>query len=274
MEDWYQTHDFNFAVDRWDSFEDRVEHSTHTLLELFSRHHVRATFFVLGCVAQKHPRLVREIAGAGHEIGSHGSWHRMVSKQTREDFRKDLLFSKYVLEDLLGKKVELYRASSWSISEDSLWALLVLEEEGFLCDSSIQPFRTVLSGISGAPVVPFHPVIEGRKLNLVEFTPTVLQLWKCRFPFAGGLYLRVLPRWFITWALARVNKKHSGVVYVHPWETDMEQPRLQVSPVVKMAHYLNLSTTQGKLEELLKNFNFVPLGELIRNNHYPSFRLD
>ncbi len=130
VEDWYQTHDFDFQPGQWERFEDRVEYSTCRLLELFARHNVRATFFVLGYVAKKHPGLVRKIASEGHEIGCHGSLHRKVSELSRGSFRKDLEYSKKTLEGVAGRKVVMYRAPSWSIDNGSLWALEVLEEEG------------------------------------------------------------------------------------------------------------------------------------------------
>lgn len=227
--------------------------------------------FVLGYVARKYPHLIQAIAAAGHEIGSHGFWHGLIYQQTREDFRQDVLSSKGILEDLTGKEVRLYRAPSWSISVDTLWALQVLEETGFWCDSSIQPFKTPLSGINGAPAAPFHPVVDGRTLNLIEFPPTVLQTWVTRLLFAGGFYLRALPGWFVAWALAQVNKNNPGMVYVHPWEIDPGQPRLDVPLHIKITHYYNLRVTERKLEMILKNFSFVPLGELIEGREYPAF---
>ncbi len=270
LEDWYQTHDLNIDAGRWDGFEDRIERSTGALLDLLSRHSVRATFFVLGWVAGKHPGLIREIASAGHEIGSHGNYHRLIFRQTREEFRDDLLSSRRLLEDITGREIKMYRAPSWSISPNTLWALEILEEEGFSCDSSIQPFRTPLSGIAGAPVVPYHPVVGGRRLNLLEFPPTVLTLGRFRLPFAGGFYLRALPRRAIVMALARVNRKRPGMVYVHPWEMDDGQPRLKVSTVIKLTHYLNLGRTGEKLEHLFRRFEFVPLGHFLDRGGYPA----
>lgn len=271
VEDWYHAHDLNMDMSCWSDLEDRVVYSTDLLLDLFDKYKTRATFFILGCVAQKHPDLVRRIAAGGHEIGSHGYWHRMVCQQTKDDFRDDLLSSKLLLEDIAGKEVNLYRAPSWSISGDSLWALEILEEEGFICDSSIQPFKTPLSGISGSPVVPFHPVIGGRRLRLVEFPPTVLPVGKIRVPFAGGLYFRALPLWLIVPALKRVNKTRPGMIYVHPWETDSGQPRIPVPAIIKITHYLNLNRTLDKLERMLGYSDFVPLGNLLKGGNFPPF---
>ena len=142
VEDWYHTMDFNFPQEDWDKYEDRVEVGLRLIMEVLERHNVKATFFVLGCVAKKHPDLIKEIASLGHEIGSHGTNHRMVTAQSREEFRADVAMSKQILEDITGEKVKLYRSSSWSIVPKTIWALRILEEEGFICDSSIQPFRT------------------------------------------------------------------------------------------------------------------------------------
>lgn len=270
VEDWYHTQDLNIRADRWDSLEDRIERSTGAVLDLLSRHGARATFFVLGHVARRHAPLVREIASAGHEIGSHGEMHRLVYGQTRGQFREDLLASRRTLEDIAGREVRMYRAPSWSISPDSLWALEILEEEGFVCDSSLQPFRTPLSGIGGAPVFPYHPVIGGRRLGILEFPPTVLRLGRFRLPFAGGLYLRALPGWAVALGLGLVNRERPGMVYVHPWEFDPGQPRLKVPAVVRLTHYLNLARTEDKLGALLGKFRFVPLGDLVGAGEYPA----
>jgi polysaccharide deacetylase family protein (PEP-CTERM system associated) len=273
VEDWYQTHDFNIDICKWADMESRVENNTGKILDLLEKHSVHATFFILGCVAGKCPKLIKEISARGHEIGTHGGWHRKVYGQTMEEFREDLLLSKHQLEDLIGKKVLYYRAPSWSISNDTMWALNILEEEGFICDSSIQPFKSPLSGISGAPIAPFHPVINGRKLNLLEFPPTVLKVGWFTLPFAGGLYLRMIPFTAIRHAMKNVNSKRQGMVYLHPWEIDTKQPRLNVPMHIKLIHYMNLNTTVHKLEGLLKNFNFAPLGEVIKENSYPSMEI-
>ncbi len=274
VEDWYQGHDFHFAISKWASFEDRVTVNTERILDLLSQKGVKATFFVLGCVAERHPELVRRIAREGHEIGSHGYWHQMVSTMTEDEFRQDLVRTRNILEQTSGQKISLYRAPSWSITRETFWVLEILEDEGFLCDSSIQPFRTPLSGINGMPVVPFHPVINGKRLRLVEYPPTVLQLNGLRIPFSGGLYLRILPLDFVSWALKKQNtKKKAGMIYVHPWEIDTEQPRLSAPAHIKFVHYYNLSSTFSKLERLIERFAFVPLGELIQGSQFPDIAI-
>ena len=158
----------------------------------------------------------------------------------------------------------MFRAPTWSINSDNLWALQVLDEEGFVCDSSMQPFKTPISGMNGMPSYPFHPAINNIRLKILEYPPTVLQLGKIPVPFAGGLYLRLFPYSFISRALRKVN----------PWELDTKQPRLKVPVHIKASHYLNIDSTSRKLNSLLTDFEFVPLGELIREGTYPSVTLD
>jgi polysaccharide deacetylase family protein (PEP-CTERM system associated) len=274
VEDWYQTSALDFGVDRWDSFEDRVVENTRKILRMLEKKSVKGTFFVLGCVAEKHPALVAEIHAAGHEIGSHGGWHRLLTTLTPDEFRDDLLYSKRVLEQITGSPVRLYRAPSWSITPDRYELLEILDDEGFICDSSFQPFATPLSGIKGAPETPFHPVLNGRKLDLVEFPSCVLRTGRVKVPFAGGFYLRAVPYFFISWALKKVNSSRPGMIYVHPWEFDPAQPRVKVSAAVKVAQYYNLASTEEKFEKLLDDFRFVPLGEIVRNGSYPAISLD
>ncbi len=235
-----------------------------------SNHNVTGTFFILGYIAKKHPQLVKKIVSEGHEIGSHGFWHKKVYNQSKSEFRHELLSSKDVLEDIIGQQVNMFRAPSWSISKDTLWALEILEEEGFICDSSIQHFKTYLSGISHAPVTPYHPVVNGRKLKLLEVPPMVLPLGKFRLPFSGGFYLRALPKWFIRYGLSKINKKGPGMIYVHPWEVDVDQPRLKAALLPKTIHYFNLRITLNKLENLLQNFDFTSMSKLLVSREYPS----
>ncbi|MFT8889725.1 MAG: DUF3473 domain-containing protein [Ethanoligenens sp.] len=273
VEDWYHTLDFHFPMEEWGQYEDRVENSLRRLTDLFDRYHVKATFFVLGVIAQKHPRMIAELAEQGHEIGSHGLCHRLVYDQDEAAFREDVRSSKQQLEDIIGQPVESFRASTWSISKDTLWALRVLEEEGFHYDSSIQPFKTYLSGIQGAPVFPFHPAQNGKAFRLLEFPPTTYTCGKLVMPFSGGFYLRAMPLPVIRHCLKAVNKRREGMVYVHPWEVDTEQPRLRVPPLVQLSHYYHIGHNLEKVEKLLQTFSFVPVRELLRDKPYPSVEL-
>ncbi|MFB9325190.1 DUF3473 domain-containing protein [Paenibacillus aurantiacus] len=273
VEDYYMTNGLNISPDQWHRYEDRVAQSTADVLELFAHHRARGTFFILGCVAQRHPSLVADIARGGHEIASHGGWHRLVTSQTLEEFRADIRFSKEVLEGITGRKVELYRAPSWSISPERYEALHILAEEGFRCDSSLQPFRTPLSGVAGAPRAPFRPQVNGRLTGLTEFPPSVAEVNGVTVPFSGGFYLRALPYGVVKWALKRVNRSRPGMIYLHPWELDLGQPRIPAPPHIRLVQYYGLAAMKPKLTRLLRDFAFAPLGELIREQTYPIHKL-
>lgn len=273
VEDWYQTSDFKIDESQWNTYEDRIVENNQKLLDMLSRHGVKATFFILGTQAEKHPEMVRRISEEGHEIGSHGMAHRMVTHMLPEEFRKDTQRSKTILEDISGKACRLYRAPSWSVCRKNLWVLEILDELGFACDSSIQPFRTPLSGMNGVPHTPFHPVLNGKSLKLLEFPSTVLKMGKLVLPFAGGFYFRCMPYFLSSWALKAYNQQGEGMVYIHPWDLDPGQPRLKCPPHIRFEHYYNLKKTAVRLERLLKDFCFVPLGDLIKDRHYPAISL-
>jgi len=262
VEDWYMTSDYDIPPEQWHLYEDRVVDSTMELLNLFARYQARGTFFILGCVAEKHPELVKEIAARGHEIASHGYWHRMLTRLTPEEFRADLRAAKEVLESVSGRPVTLYRAPSWSVSADRLSYLRIMHEEGVAIDSSLQPFRTPLSGISGMPLAPFKPVVEGSPIGILEFPPTVLKLFGVTVPFSGGFYLRATPSWMHRFALRTVNRTRPGMIYIHPWEIDPGQPNVKAGLLARLTHRYGLRVTRRKLERLLKSFSFAPLGEV------------
>jgi len=273
LEEWFHTNGLDIPVAEWGGYKSRISASTYKLLDLLEEYSVKATFFVVGCIAAEHAGLIREISRRGHEIGSHGYWHRMVSRMSLADFRKDLRESKAVLEDATGLAVSYYRAPSWSISADRYEALGILEDEGFLCDSSLQPFRTPLSGATNLPVYPFRPIVDGRKLNLVEIPPSVLQVGPIRIPFAGGFYLRFWPGWLVKRALKLVNRQRAGMVYAHPWELDPDIPRVETSMLIKAAQYYRLPAMEQNLRGLLSGFTFVSLGEYLCDAAFPFHHL-
>jgi polysaccharide deacetylase family protein (PEP-CTERM system associated) len=274
VEDWYMTNGLDIDPSRWHEFEERVVPNTLELLELFEAYGVKATFFILGCVAERYPSLVEQIARKGHEIGSHGGWHRLLTTLTLDQFREDLRYSKRVLENISGRIVRLYRAPSWSVVPERYEVLRILKEEGFDCDSSMQPFRTPISGAFGTPHEPFEPVLGGKLVGVVEFPPTVLKLASVTIPFSGGFYLRAVPYPIVQFALKRVNRTRPGMIYVHPWEIDPDPPRIQASAFIRFIQYYRLAGTKRKLERLLKDFSFAPLGSLLHDRPYPHFSLD
>jgi polysaccharide deacetylase family protein (PEP-CTERM system associated) len=270
VEDYFQVSAFERQIDRsaWPRFESRVEPSTRRILDLCDRQGIRGTFFVLGWVAQQHPDLIRDIHARGHEIGSHSFWHRLVYTQSPQEFRTDLLDSRAVLEDLTGTPVRAYRAPSFSITARSLWALEILAEEGFDLDSSIFPVHHDRYGIPGANPNPHRRKTESGELT--EFPASVVRLAGLNFPVAGGGYFRLYPLWLSLSLLRRVNERHHRpfVFYIHPWEVDPEQPRLNCgSRLARQRHYVNLHRTVAKLEVLMSRFNFAPLGEVARGIH-------
>ena len=274
LEDWYMTNDFNFDLSTWDRYEDRIDIGTEKILFLFERYNVKATFFVLASIAEKNKELIQKIAKAGHEIAVHGCNHKMLTTMSKSEVREDIVKAKKTLENVIDKKIDKYRAPSWSINGSNLWALDILEEEGFVCDSSLQPFITPLSGMSGVPTEPFYPLVDGKQMKLLEYPPTVLDIGNIlRIPFSGGLYLRCLTTSFINICLKSVNKTKSGMIYIHPWEMDPEQPRLAVATHIKFTHYYNINSTYKKIEHLVKNFQFVSLGEKIKDSNYPIIQL-
>ncbi len=275
VEDWYQSNDFDFPPDRWDRYENRIDDSTLHLLDVLDEYKIRATFFVLGCVAARSPHLVREIAGRGHEIGSHGFWHRPLTRLSWDEITSELRFGKEVLEEITGLPVQSFRAPSWSLSPRTYRVLEFLAAEGITCDSSLQPFRTPLFGVKNAPHFPFRPSLGGIALNLVEYPPTVLKLNGVCFPFSGGLFLRILPSHLVKWALQKVNEQRPGMIYVHPWEMDPGQPRLRCSPIIRFVHYFGLSSTEAKVRSLLEYFPFVPLRDLVgQSDAFPVIPLE
>jgi polysaccharide deacetylase family protein (PEP-CTERM system associated) len=270
VEDYYQVSAFERQVRRedWDGWESRVETNTHRVLAMLDRHSTKATFFVLGWTAERFPRLVRAIHAAGHEIASHGYWHRLVYSMSPEEFRADLRRSRTVLEDAIGVPVTAYRAASFSITRESLWALEILVEEGFQVDSSIFPMRHDLYGIPGARRELHRRATAAG--SLWEFPPTVAKLGRLDVPVGGGGYFRVCPLAWTRFWLRRVLRTRGGpfVFYFHPWEIDPGQPRIPSATLrSRLRHYTNLATTQAKLDLLLRAFRFGRLSEVIEQSN-------
>jgi len=244
-------------MDDWDRYESRVERNTQRLLDLFDAHNVRATFFVLGWVAQRQPALIREIASRGHEVASHGLTHQLVYNQTPGVFREETRVSKVLLEDLVQRPVLGYRAASYSITRRSLWALDILAELGFRYDSSIFPVRHDRYGIPDAQIAPYmHETATGSRL--VEFPLTTKKLFGYRLPVAGGGYFRLLPYAVTQAAFRSINQieRRPFIFYLHPWEIDPEQPRIRAGALSRFRHYTNLSRCEGRLDRLLGQFTF------------------
>ena len=264
VEDYFHVSAFEHVVpvDRWDSFESRVGRNTERLLELLDASGVRATFFVLGWVAEREPALIRAIAAAGHEVASHGHAHRLIYEQDRRTFRDDLRRARDVIETASGSRILGYRAPSFSITPRSLWALDVLAEEGYAYDASVFPIHHDRYGLPGAPRHPYR--LEGQPM--AEAPGSTVSFGPITVPVAGGGYFRLFPYRVTRWAIRRLNRREGqpAVVYLHPWEIDPEQPRIAAGLVSRFRHYQNLSRTEPRLRRLLRDFSFAPLADVLR----------
>jgi polysaccharide deacetylase family protein (PEP-CTERM system associated) len=265
VEDYFHVSVFDGLVprDRWEALESRVSANTDRILEVFAAHSVSATFFVLGWVAERYPSLVSRIAGAGHEVASHGYAHRLIYDQTRTAFRDDVRRAKDLLESATGCRVDGFRAPSYSITSRTLWALDVLIEEGYRYDASIFPIRHDRYGI---PLSPRHPYVLPRESgSLVEAPASTVRWGVVNLPVGGGGYFRILPYSWTRWGISRINRRdrRPAIFYLHPWEIDPGQPRLQAGFLGRFRHYHNLDKTQDRLERLLRDFRFAPLRQVL-----------
>jgi polysaccharide deacetylase family protein (PEP-CTERM system associated) len=265
VEDYFHVSVFDGVIRRedWDRQPSRVEASTSRLLDLLAAHGVKATCFVLGWVAERFPRLVARIAAEGHEVASHGYWHRLVYRQTPDDFRADLRRAREVIEQASGRSVRGYRAPSFSITTASLWALDVLADEGYAYDASIFPVRHDRYGIPAAPRHLCRVSHDAR--SLVEAPGSTVRLAGVNVPVAGGGYFRLLPYAWTRWGIARRNRvdQQPAIFYLHPWEIDPDQPRLPASRLGRFRHYRNLDRTESRLRQLLTDFRFAPLSTVL-----------
>ena len=257
VEDYFQVSAFERTIRRedWDRLPCRVERNTQRVLALFDRFGVKCTFFVLGWVAERFPALLREMVAEGHEVASHGFEHVRVTEQSRDEFRADITRTKQLLEDVTGMPVAGYRAASFSIGRDNLWALDELLAAGYHYSSSIYPVYHDLYGMPEAPRFAFRHQGDG----ILEVPVSTLKLWGRNVPCGGGGYFRLLPYGYFRWALSRLNRteRAASVFYFHPWELDPEQPRQpNLKLKTRFRHYTNLARMGTRLERLLKDFSW------------------
>jgi polysaccharide deacetylase family protein (PEP-CTERM system associated) len=265
VEDYFHVSAFAQNIRRrdWDHYESRIEKNTHKLLDIFAQHDCRATFFVLGWVAERYPRLVRDIAKQGHEIACHGYDHELIYDQTPDAFRSDTLRAKNAIENVIRTPVEGYRAASFSITKQSLWALDILAELGFRYDSSVFPVRHDRYGLPQASDQP-HPIKTPGAATLIEFPLTTANFLGYRLPIAGGGYFRLYPYAFTRWNLRRINGRGKPFVfYIHPWEIDPQQPRVHAASLSSFRHYNNLDKCEARLLCLLSDFKFATMKSVL-----------
>ncbi len=262
VEDYFQVSAFEPYISRadWDKFPLRVHKNTERILELFEMVGVRGTFFMLGWIAERVPALARRIVDAGHELASHGYAHVRVYQQRPDEFRQDVVRTKQLLEDLGGCEVRGYRAASFSIRKDTLWAVDILQETGYQYSSSVYPVHHDLYGIPQAPRFPFRHNGTG----LLEIPITTVRAMNQNLPVGGGGYFRIYPYGFFRRALRRVNRDEGQPVifYFHPWEIDPDQPRPpNVGLKSRFRHYVNLHKTEHRLRQLLADFRWGRVDE-------------
>lgn len=263
VEDWFCVHNLSRLIPYadWDKCESRVERSTARLLDLFGRHHVEATFFVLGWVADRFPDLVREIERRGHEVATHGYSHQLLTFMQPEEFRLDLQRSLVALARTTSQEVRGFRAPSFSLTNRTLWAVDILRESGIQYDSSVFPVGFHPDyGIADADLKP-HRLAEG----LTELPMGVAEVLGWRIPCSGGGYFRLYPYAVTRALMRRCNQQGRPVMfYLHPWEADPEQPRVTGLPWSKrFRHYNNLDRTEERLERLLNDFSFTSARRLL-----------
>ena len=265
VEEHFQVSAFESVVPRseWDRQPSRVVENTERLLDLLAEHQSFGTFFVLGWVADRHPELVKKIANTGHEVGSHGWWHYRATD--RKVFAEEIRSSKRTLEDVTGHPVRGFRAPSFSITEGREWAFDELLEAGYQYDSSIFPIRRPGYGYPSAPRWPYR--IQRPAGQLLELPMTTLAFGPMRLPAAGGGYLRQIPFGVIRAAFREAEERGGpGMFYIHPWEVDVDQPRLSVGPITRMRHYRGLERSMPRMRRLLQEFQFTSVARWIRAN--------
>ncbi len=267
VEDYFQVSAFAKTIqpDDWENHPLRVENNTHRLLDIFDEHKVKATFFVLGWVAERTKSLVQEIVQRGHEVASHGYSHQLIYNQTPAAFREETIRSKALLEDIIQIPVRGYRAASYSITSKSLWALDILTEVGFEYDSSIFPVRHDRYGIPDAKESP-HRLTTPQGYSLIEFPLSTANIFKYKLPIAGGGYFRLYPYWLSRAGLRQINARQQPFIfYLHPWEIDPDQPRIEAGWFSRFRHYNNLDKCENRLQQLIQDFQFTTAWQVLEN---------
>ena len=262
IEDWYHICgvEDNMPREKWGEYNSRVVPNTQVILGILSEKNAKATFFVLGYIAKRFPQLIKEIDSLGHEIATHGFWHKLIYTEDKKTFQEDLKASIGVLQDITGKKVLGHRAASFSITNETLWALDILIKEGIKYDCSIFPILNPRYGIVDAPRFPYEI-----KPGLIEFSPSTLKICGANIPFAGGPYFRVLPYYLIKLAIKNINKQGKPAnMYIHPWEIDSKHPKLNIPLDRSITHYANIRSTAPKLKAMLSDFSFTTAKEVLK----------
>jgi len=264
LEDWFCAYNFVRAIpyDSWDSQILRVKKPTQRILEILDQHNTKATFFILGWIADRCPELIKSVAAAGHEIATHGYAHIMVKEGTEKSFEEDLVNSLRAIRRSVDVPVVGYRAPSFSVSPQIFWIFDLLAKHGIKYDSSVFP-------------ISFHPEYGAKKTSLsihnisdalIEFPLSCFTVLGKKVPCCGGGYFRLFPYSITAYGIRRCNKENRpAVFYIHPWEIDVDQPRIKdISLTKRLRHYVNLDKTERRLHRLLTEFEFTTLSSILR----------
>ena len=265
VEEWWAVESFSRYINDKQiiTFSDRIEEGIYPLLDLLDEHRIKSTFFVTGRVAKKNGKVIKEIHNRGHDIGSHGYKHKLIYSQTKKDFEKDLIDSLNVLENLLGIKINKYRAPSYSITKKCLWCLEVLLKNGIKIDSSIFPTKNNRFGIKNALPYPHKIYLDSLDKSIIEIPPNSIELFGLKIPVTNGFFLRAIPSFLLGFIYSALRRKNMHkMLILHSWEMDLDQPRLPVGISAKLIHYYNLKSVLKKIK------NFIELHHPILTMQY------
>jgi len=270
LEDWYTSAYLRDYVSEKQCVP-AIHEATLPILELFRQENINATFFVLGSIAEKHPSLIKKIADSGHEIASHGFSHTPLWKQTPASFKNEIRKTNGVLENITGKKVKGYRAPYASLDLSTAWAINILEDEGFVYDSSIFPMRTPLYGVKNAPVSEYkisskNILQHNPSAKIIEIPFSIYQFGFLKIPCTGGIYGRMLPYFILKLLLSKIEKNRPINFYFHPWETYRGIPRINVPFYNRLVSYYNIETYLEKIAKATRQFNFCSFEQYFKIN--------
>ena len=272
FEDWFCADNLSSAIkfEDWEKCELRITDNTLRILELLDRFNAKATFFVLGWIAERVPELIEKIDSNGHEIASHGYSHISLTRMTREEFDKDLKKALTIKKNIIDKEILGYRSPSFSITPKTVWALDILVSNGIKYDSSIFPFSFHPDyGFPGTPTGIHNP-----RESLTEIPLSVVDIWGFKIPFGGGGYFRLYPYFVTKYLMSHFNRKGKPFVfYLHPWEIDIGQPLLKISHFKKFRHYFNLKKTYSRFADVLSQYRFSTIKEIYFNNKMNEFEI-
>jgi polysaccharide deacetylase family protein (PEP-CTERM system associated) len=268
IEEYFQVSGLEQAVARtgWDKHQSRVEYGANIVLDILAKHDTKATFFILGWIAERHAGLIKTIASQGHEIANHGYDHKLLHEMSDEEFRGDIIKTNSLLENIAGQSIIGYRAPSFSLSSNDLARFEILSQLGFKYDSSLFPVKHFRYGKAVNIDLAPHDISRNNRILLKEFPMTVVDYFGRRIPAGGGGYFRLYPDFFLRMNFRKVNRqKRPVIIYLHPWEFDPDQPRLSGAGFGNtFRHYYNLRGTKSKLESILREFKFVPFRDFLQ----------